>query len=215
MDEKICYIVGAGDYHGLEFTPNPGDYVIGADGGLEYLERSGLSTDLVVGDFDSLGKYPEYPNVVPLSREKDDTDTFAAVREGIKLGYKNFRLYCCTGGRIEHTLANIQLLAYMAENNLRGWLVGKDSIMTAVTDNSVNFAPYSGGYISVFSHSEKSTGVFLKGLKYELEDAVMTNTFPVGVSNEFIGRESTVTVGKGTLLIVCPKETREKSRGIL
>ncbi|MCL2126590.1 MAG: hypothetical protein FWH33_11495 [Oscillospiraceae bacterium] len=47
-------------------------------------------------------------------------------------------------------------------------------------------------------------------MKYRLEDAVVTNTFPLGISNEFIGRESLVSVAKGTLVVVFPKEAKEK-----
>ncbi|MDR1736398.1 MAG: thiamine diphosphokinase [Oscillospiraceae bacterium] len=205
MDSKTCFIVGAGECFGLDFVPRPGDCVIGADGGLDYLEKSGLTADLAVGDFDSLARCPEHPNTLRLDSEKDETDTFAAVREGIKLGYKNFRLYCCTGGRIEHTIANIQLLAHLSQSGLKGFLVGRDSVITAVTDGRITFGADLRGYVSVFSHSEKSTGVFLKGLKYKLEDAVITNTFPLGISNEFIGSESVISVVKGTLLIVYPR----------
>ena len=208
MDNNVCFIVGAGDYYGLDFLPDPGDYVIGADGGLTYLERSGLTANLVIGDFDSLKQRPEHPHVITLNKEKDDTDTFAAVREGISLGYRVFHLYCCTGGRLDHTIANIQLLAYLAENSMKGFLFDKDSITTAVTDGSIRFNPCSGGYISVFSYSEKSSGVCVKGLKYTLDDADLSNIFPLGVSNEFIGGESVLSVRKGTIIVVFPREAK-------
>ena len=58
------------------------------------------------------------------------------------------------------------------------------------------------GYVSVFSHSEKSEGVYISGLKYELENAQIVNTIPLGVSNEFIGKKATVRVENGTLVIM-------------
>lgn len=203
----ICFIVGAGDYTALDFAVSPHDYVIAADGGLTYVTRCGLTADLVIGDFDSLEsteQLPEHQNVIQLNKMKDDTDTFAAAREGIKLGYKEFHLYCCTGGRFDHTLANMQLLAYLSENGMHGRLVGRDYFVTAITNGCITLEPCQSGYISVFSHSERSIGVCLKGLKYELDNAVLTNTFPVGVSNEFIGCQSSVSVERGTLVIVCP-----------
>ncbi|MDF1496275.1 thiamine diphosphokinase [Caproiciproducens sp. CPB-2] len=143
-----------------------------------------------------------------MNTEKDDTDTFAAARKGIKRGYRIFHIYCGTGGRLEHTVANMQLLAYLAQSNRKGFLFDQDRIITAITNSSMKFHQHPTGYVSVFSHSENSTGVFLKGLKYELDNATLTNTSPIGVSNEFIGKESIITVETGTLLIVFPREIK-------
>ena len=202
MKEGICYIVGAGDNYGLDFTPTKDDYVIAADGGLAYLQQAGIKADLVIGDFDSLDEVIEHHNVIRLDREKDETDTYEAVQEGMKKGYINFHIYCCTGGRFEHTIANMQLLAYIAQQKMQGYLYTKDSIITALTDGTMNFDSHHQGYISIFSHSDKSTGVFLEGLKYKLDNATVLNTFPIGVSNEFTGDESSITVENGTLIII-------------
>ena len=206
MKNKTCYIVGAGENYGLDFTTEVGDLVIAADGGLAYLQAQGITADITIGDFDSLAQKPMQPNVITLSSQKDDTDMSAAIREGIKRGHKTFQIYCGTGGRVEHTIANIQMLGYLSQNKMRGYLIDRNTIMTAVTNSSISFANSHRGYISIFSFSEKSTGVCLKGLKYKLEDAIMTNTYPIGVSNEFIGVESTVFVSEGTLIIVFPRE---------
>ena len=209
MNSRICYVVGAGDFYGFDIKPTAEDYVIAADAGLRYLENEKIAANLVIGDFDTLENVPQHPNVIALKCEKDDTDTLSAVKEGIKLGYETFFLYGCTGGRIDHTLANIQTLKYLSIQGKRGFLFGKDSIMTTVTNGEVDFSAHKRGYISIFSLTDKSIGVNLKGLKYELTNATLTNDFPIGVSNEFIGKESIVKVKDGTLLIVFPKASKE------
>lgn len=210
MEDGICYIVGAGENYGLDFAIQPGDYVIAADGGLKYLEQDGIKVDLVIGDFDTLHYKPDHPNVITLSEEKDDTDTLAAMREGIRKGYSTFHIYCGMGGRIEHTIANLQLLAYLSQNNRKGFLFGQGCVITAVTNSSMEFSSNAKGHISVFSFSDTATGVSLKGLKYELDNATLTRTFPIGVSNEFTGRKSVVTVTDGTILIVFPNGAKEE-----
>ncbi len=210
MKERICYVVGAGENFGLDFQPATGDFVIAADAGLRYLEEQGIRADLVIGDFDTLKCIPEHPNAIALSAEKDDTDTLAAVREGIRAGYTSFHIYCGTGGRIDHTMANLQVLAYLSANNMRGFLFDNGTVITAITNGSLCFGEIPCGYVSVFSCSEKAEGVTLCSLKYELNNATLTNTFPVGVSNEFIGRESSISVGGGTLFIVFPREAKER-----
>ena len=202
----VCYIVGAGENFGLDFHTQKDDFVIAADGGLVYLEEQKIAADLVIGDFDSLGKKPEHPNVIALASEKDDTDMMAAVREGMARGYSCFCIYCGTGGRIEHTLANIQTLAFLAQNGKRGFLIDKDSIITVISNGSIGFSGCRKGYVSVFSYSESAAGVCIKGMKYELENAVLTSDFPIGASNEFAGSAATIAVQAGTLMVVFPRE---------
>ena len=72
-------------------------------------------------------------------------------------------------------------------------------------DESVTFPETDSGYLSVFAYSKKAEGVTLKGLKYELADACLTDSFPLGVSNEFVGKKSSVDVRKGVLLLVLDK----------
>ena len=203
---NICYIIGAGENYGLDFVAKDGDMVIAADGGLDFLDENGINADLVVGDFDSAARTPARENIIALSREKDCTDTLAAIYAGMDRGYKTFYIYCGTGGRIDHTLANIQGIAFLSRRRSKGYLVDRDNIITAVTNGSIFFDSRCGGYISVFSNSDKSTGVFLKGLKYELEDAVIENCYSIGVSNEFIGVDSEITVNNGTLIVVFPRK---------
>ena len=210
MTSNICYIVGAGDTYGLDFTPTSNDFVIAADAGIRYIEQYGITADLVIGDFDSLDNIPSHPNVKALSPEKDDTDMLAAIREGIKAGYSVFHIYGGTGGRIDHTIANLQVLAYLAENGMQGFLFDKDNVITAITNRKISFDKITSGYISVFSYAERSDGVYLHGLKYELENADLTNTFPLGVSNEFIGKESSISVSSGMLLVVMPRSAMGK-----
>ncbi|MDO4494566.1 MAG: thiamine diphosphokinase [Clostridiaceae bacterium] len=199
---SICYIVGAGECKKLDFTKKDGDIVIAADGGYKYLQQAGIKPDIVIGDFDSLGKAPEGEKIIRLKPEKDVTDTYAAVSEGIKCGYSRFNIYGASGGRIEHTLANIQLIAYLAEKNMQASIFDGSTVITAVTAKTLRFDSAYNGYISIFAHSDKCTGVCLRGLKYPLENAELSNLFPLGVSNEFLGVESEIVIGNGTAIIV-------------
>jgi len=198
---KICYIVGAGEDYGLDFQPNGEDLVIAADGGYACLRKAGIRPDLVIGDFDSLGSAPCEAQVITLPTVKDVTDTWAAIECGIERGYEEFHLYGCTGGRAEHTLANIQTAASLAGRGMRCLIFGKEQIITAIS-GSITFPADCRGFVSVFSHTDRCSGVSLKGLKYELEDAELTNLFPLGVSNEFVGKEAAITIGSGIAVVV-------------
>lgn len=202
---SVCYIVGAGDCEKLDFIKNKSDLLIAADAGYMHIIKNGMQPDIVIGDFDSLGRIPDAENVVRLNPVKDITDMHAAAEEGIKRGFRDFVIYGATGGRFDHTFANIQLIASLSQKGFAASIADGDRIITAVTDSEICFDSSKKGFISVFSHTDKSEGVFEKGLKYILENASISNSFAIGVSNEFIGEESFISVKKGTLIIIYNK----------
>ena len=206
----VCFIVGAGIVAPtLRLSPAPDDLLIAADGGLSAVELMGLTPHLVIGDFDSLGSTPTHPNTVVLPTEKDDTDMFAALKLGLDRGYRRFALYGGTGGRLAHTLANLQLLTHLAQQDCRGFLIGEGTVTTAVYRSTLSFPAYMSGYLSLFCPGEPARGVTLTGLKYPLTDATLTSDIPLGVSNEFTGVPARVTVREGTLLALWQGEDVE------
>ena len=94
---------------------------------------------------------------------------------------------------------------FLKENGLQGELAGDNSRIFLIKDESVILPAQDKGFISVFSYSEMAEGVTLKNLKYEIEDAKLINSFPIGVSNEFVGREAEISVKNGILLVVVEK----------
>lgn len=199
----ICYIAGAMPLEpALAPQPNEGDLVIAADGGYASLTKLGVTPHLVVGDFDSLGRVPEHPEVHRLPCEKDDTDTGYAIKTALARGYTRFVLLGGMGGRLDHTVANLQLLGYLAEQGAVGILAGKGQAATVVTNGSFTFPAACSGYCSVFCQSGTARGVTLEGLKYPLTDAQLTESFPIGVSNEFLGVPARVRVKDGALLLI-------------
>ena len=63
-----------------------------------------------------------------------------------------------------------------------------------------------GWGLSVFSLTDRCTGVCLRGVKYRLEDAVLTNRVPLGVSNEFAAPEAEISLTQGILMIAQTKK---------
>ncbi|NLI55287.1 MAG: thiamine diphosphokinase [Clostridiales bacterium] len=194
----ICYIVCAlPQQHALR--PAPGDLVIAADGG--YAHLAGVHADLVVGDFDSLGYVPEGETVVRHPAEKDDTDTMLAARLGLERGYHAFLLLGGVGGRLDHTLANIQTLAFLRANGARAALQGETVTVTMIQNEALRFREGLSGILSAFSYGERASGVYERGLAYALDDATLTDANPLGVSNAFTGAPAELSVRSGRLLV--------------
>lgn len=201
MNHIFC-IVGAGDMSGTELIIPKGAYIIAADAGLKNLNDAGILPDLIVGDFDSLGEIPQGDNIIAREPEKDDTDMMLAVKEALARGAEKIIIYGGMGGRLDHEYANIQTLAYIAKSGARGYLVGCGNICTVIRNGGLSFSGDMKGIISVFCHGSEAIGVDLIGLKYPLGNHTLTCDFPLGVSNEFTGVPSVVSVREGMLTVI-------------
>lgn len=199
----ICYIAGAMPLE-PELIPHPqkGDLVIAADGGYAALAQAGVPIHLVVGDFDSLGTAPDHPNVIRLPRVKDDTDIGYAIKHALAQGFRRFVLLGGLGGRLDHTVANLQLLSFLDQQGAQGILAGGGQAAAVITNGSIAFPAEMSGFCSVFCLGTDARGITLKGLKYELENAQLSSTFPLGVSNEFLGKPARISVRDGALLVI-------------
>lgn len=222
MVEK-CVVIGAGELQDAEkekimecLQGGAGSVLlIAADGGMDYCRQMELVPDVCLGDFDSIS--PEEGEersgkecrsqtgdvlTIRLPREKDDTDMLVALKYGMGQGCLEFHMFGGCGGRLDHTIANLQCLVFLRRQSCRGYLYFQEGRAFVLKNEAVTFDPQEQGVLSLFAMGERAEGVTIKGLKYELTDAVLTNEFPVGVSNEFTGRNCSVSVKKGELLVI-------------
>lgn len=197
-----CFIFSAGDFYDLRAVPDQADLILAADGGLRLCEALGIRPHLAVGDFDSADA-PAHIPALRLPVEKDDTDTVRAIREGLARGCTEFHLYGGTGGpRLDHTMANIQALAFLARHGAKGYLYDRDFVWTAL-ENSTLTVPKTveWGLLSVFALGERAEGVTLRGVQYPLTDGTLTCDFPLGVSNHILADSAHISVKAGLLLV--------------
>ena len=198
---KTCNIFCAGGFSGLLQPLTPEDFLLAADGGLLHLQQLGLTPDCILGDFDSLGYTPKGAQVFPV--EKDDTDAMLAVRRGLEAGCDEFILYgSLDGDRVDHTMANFQLLCFLADRGARGTLVGIRQKATVIKDGCIRIGGENSATLSVFCMGDCARGVCIRGAKYCVEDVMLTNSFPLGVSNSFTEKDAEISLKEGKLLII-------------
>ncbi|MCR5755254.1 MAG: thiamine diphosphokinase [Acetatifactor sp.] len=207
-----CIIIGAGDFTISEIPVSENDYVIAVDGGLSYCGILNLEPDLIIGDFDSVSDgemeaintlREQIPDrIITLPREKDDTDMLAAIKHGLNLGYSDFRIYAGMGGRFDHSFANVQCLLYLKNHDAVGYLIDGTGMVLVAKNEAIHLRAGLEGLLSVFCLGQKAEKVSITGMKYSLENARLTNDFPLGISNEFTGEEAVISVEDGELLCV-------------
>ncbi len=195
---KLCCIVGAGP---SELYIEDGAFIIAADGGTEKLKEAGASPDLIMGDFDSLGKSPQGDNVITFPIEKDDTDTLLALKEAISRGFDTVIISGGMGGELDHTLANLQSLLYAEEKGVKAFLTDGKTTAAVVSDR-ISFGDKMSGRCSVFAFGGDASGVSISGLKYEASGITLSPSFPLGVSNSFVGKDAEISVESGRLLVI-------------
>ncbi len=202
---KRCVVIGAVE---IDFPARnlikETDFVICADKGWQNALKAGIKPDMIVGDFDS-SPYPEDVDVsvTVLPVVKDDTDTFHIARYIVENGYTDVLMLGLIGGkRIEHTIANLQTLVYFANNRVNATAKDRYSTIMVIKDGIIRLPDMPGRFFSLFSMGDRAEGVSIKGARYPLDGYTITNYFPIGVSNEFIGEDVEISVTDGSLLLV-------------
>lgn len=200
-----CYLFGAApisDYSWMQVDLQEEDLVICADGGYVHAQKLGLIPDWLVGDFDS-GEVPaDVSNLIRVKPEKDDTDMHLAVTEGMKHGYRDFVIYGALGGRFDHSMANVQMMAEFLLQGVRIKLLDQDNEMIMVKDGTILIdKELAFPYLSLFSFDPVCV-VTIEGVKYPLHLYRLTNTFPLGISNEIVDSQAKITAKEGILLII-------------
>ncbi len=193
-------IIGAG--------PSPayyvdGSYCISADAGYKKLKKLGITPDLLIGDFDSSGKIPNLGcEIITFPIQKDDTDTMLAVKEAHKRGFNRIYLSGCSGGLLDHTVANLQTLLYAKRQGISAFLVGEGETALVLENEKITVYPDREIRFSLFAIDGIAKGVSICGAKYSAEDIALTCDFPLGVSNCFSCGIASISVKNGALLMI-------------
>ena len=186
------------------------DVILAADAGMEALYRDHILPDIIVGDFDSSEvRLPdkEQIEVCMLNPEKDDTDTEYAIREAIRRGAMEIVVIGATGTRIDHVLGNISLLGIGLEEQIKISLVDEHNRIRMINQPlTIRKAEQYGKYVSLIPFSEKVSGVTLRGLKYPLTDYTMGGFNSLGISNEIVSDEASISLSSGQLIVIESKD---------
>ena len=184
------------------------DLIICADVAYLAAKREHIQPDIIIGDFDhgeNDAPLSDTATFIRLPSEKDDTDTMLCVKYALEKGADTIEIVGGIGGRLDHTFANLQTLAYIQTNGAHGKLISEDNEAFLVCDTA-RIAKRNGWYLSVFAYDGVCDGVTIQGAKYEVSDVSLTTAFPLGVSNEIVEDHATVSVKNGRLLVILSKK---------
>ncbi|MDO4830022.1 MAG: thiamine diphosphokinase [Clostridia bacterium] len=179
------------------------DYIICADRGYHYAKLACVTPNLLVGDFDSCDDpLPKDCETVTLIPEKDDTDTEHCVKLALQKGFDDIVILGATGGRLDHTLANMALLLYIANKGAKGVLLSKYEKVLLLTQGEYSFENLCGKTFSLFPFGCYKVCVSYSGAKYPLDKKYVTSDTSLGVSNVFFENICKINIYDGNAILV-------------
>jgi thiamine pyrophosphokinase len=208
-------ILGGGELGDWALTHiRPGDLLIAADRGALFAVQHGMKPHMSIGDFDSITP-EQFAEVEAVSEAvnacdpiwKDLTDTEMAFEYALSQGVQEILMLGVTGTRLDHTLANIHLLAAAEQHGVHASIINANNeIRLATSSRRLTIVESGYRYVSLLPLTWQVTGITLTGFLYPLEDATLTLGMTRGISNELAADSGTIELKSGHLLVIQSKD---------
>ncbi len=177
----------------------PYDKLICADKGYLYALNLGLTPDITLGDFDSLGYKPKNAEIYPTN--KNYSDTQLAVIKAIDLGATEIDLYFTLGGRIDHELFNISILKFIKDRGVKGSIISKNTYITLIDDKGY-YPAKENETVSLLPFSNAVHIIKSEGLKYPLDNITAVKGETLTLSNVATKETVYIEVESGELVYI-------------
>lgn len=203
FEKKVVFFAN-GDFSDKNLNINAlkESYLVAVDRGLMHLDALGLRPSMMVGDFDSLDphireKYDGVPEL-RLKVDKDETDLEAAIHAVKDIPYEYGAILGGFGGRSDHLMGHLQILA---RQPCKLALESINAVIFAISpgQNLVKVRTTPGQTVSIYPLCGSASGVFSRGLKWELSDFTL-DMHCFSQSNIALENEVEISVAQGTLL---------------
>ena len=213
---KNALIIAGGeikDYNKMKELILPSFYentmVISADRGVYNTMRLGFKPHVLIGDMDSIDsdikdKYKHelsFTRFISAPPDKDESDTRLAVEYAVGKGIKDIMITGASGGRLDHTFANLMMLASPGLEDLDIRIL-TENMEAFLIERPCTIKGEPGKLISIFSVTPHTTFIRTEGLKYELKNERLQQSPVRGLSNVFTAREALLEFSDGKLLII-------------
>lgn len=202
--KAFIYTGGSIEEKRIKERPEGEDLIIAADAGYLNAKRLGVAPSIVVGDLDSLGEeeFDGQAELVRLPREKDLTDTQAAVSLALEKGAREIVIIGGLDGRIDHALSNMAILEALFEKKIRAVITDGRNRVRYIKDSGEIIVRDGFKYLSVIAADKVVKGVSIEGCKYPLKNAKLYRGEQFAVSNEILINCALITVRRGGLYII-------------
>lgn len=206
-----------GKANNLRFTSHI-DMWVGVDKGAITLLEHNIIPICAIGDFDSITSQQfayveqQVPHIVRLNPHKDLTDTEAALNYCLtKLTQEytidTIEIYGATGGRLDHFLANLNILANVEakRQNISLSLIDAQNKLTILPSGHYKIDQEHYNYLSFIPRNE-GVQITLNNVKYPLTDKRLNLSDSLTVSNEWLEGPAEVSIDNGQMIMIKSKD---------
>lgn len=209
---KICILLN-GEINNYNYinkivSKNYYDYIICSDGGANHAYNMNIIPDYIIGDLDSIKEniinYYKSKNVKfeKFPTKKDETDTELCIELSSKLKAKEIHFIGALGGRIDHTIANINLLYYIRKKGINPKIISEKEEVYIAIEEEIIIDGNIGDIISILPIKGNAKGVTLNNLEYPLNNDDIEFSRPLGISNVMTDTNCSIKVNEGSLIII-------------
>jgi thiamine pyrophosphokinase len=192
---------------GLNKLLQPDDYIIAVNGGTHHALRMGVVPHVIIGDLDSLSPADRSQissasvTILESSPRKDETDLELALRHAVQHDADEIVLVAALGGRIDHSTANLFLLALPELKGRDVQIIEGEQRIFLIRDEAM-IAGAPGDLVSILPVGGDAVGVSNEGLEWPLHNETLPLGSPRGMSNVLIGESASIRVNHGMLLCI-------------
>ena len=195
---------GAIDPVNVYCKPKEGDLTVAADSGWHNALLLGITPEVLLGDFDSIGTeaLPDAKEILQVPAEKDRTDTQLAVDLALSRGAREIVIIGGLAGRLDHGLSNLGILQALHDRNVHAWIEDGFNRVRYLQNTGALIARSAYTYLSVLAADQTVKGVSVDGCKYPLKNAKLARGLGFAVSNEITGNCALVEVRRGGVFVI-------------
>ncbi|MCF8112813.1 MAG: thiamine diphosphokinase [Desulfotignum sp.] len=182
------------------------DLIIAADSGAGHLHKTGYLPHIIIGDLDSIDTHTlaffkkKGVRVCSHPSRKNQTDTELCMSCALEQGADQITFLAATGTRLDHTLANILLLAKLADTGISARVLDAHNELFLVKDR-LELTGTPGDLISLIPVSQRVEGVTIQGVGYPLSNHTLVMGSTLGISNYFTQKKAVITICSGMLIV--------------
>lgn len=184
------------------------DLFVCCDSGMRHAKHLGVIPDCIVGDFDSTDKetfqYFKEKNVPvkTFPAHKDENDTLLGIEAAIELGADEIIIIGGIGSRMDHTLANCNLLYYALKKGIKASMANENNEIYVV-DKKIELYGSKGDLVSFIPMSMEVKEINTVNLEYPLNDGCLSKDGRlIAVSNVMLCDYAEVSIRDGILLVM-------------